>query len=119
MYMIPVIKSFRWAMHGLVTVWREERNFRVQSLLGFGVVVLAIYFRISLIEWIIIIACIAAVLSAEIVNTAIEDLCNKVEPNTDPVIGKIKDVMAGFVFVVCIAAAIIASIVMYAHYLAR
>ena len=50
---------------------------------------------------------VIAVLAAEIVNTAIEDLCNKVEPNTDSVIGKIKDTMGGFVFIVALGSAII------------
>lgn len=116
--MVNVLKSFGWAINGLVTVWREERNFRIQVILGLLVVGFGFYFHLSLLEWIVIVGCIAAVLSAEIINTAVEDLCNKVEPNTDPVIGKIKDVMAGFVFTVCVAVVIIASIIGYAHYAA-
>lgn len=116
--MANVMKSFGWALNGLATVWREERNFRIQIILGFLVVGLGFYFHLSLLEWIVIVGCITAVLGAEIVNTAVEDLCNKVEPNTDPIIGKIKDVMAGFVFVVCCAVAVIGSIVAYAHYIA-
>ena len=44
------------------------------------------------------------VLSAEILNTAVEDLCNKIEPNQDNAIGKIKDVVAAFVLVAVIGA---------------
>mgnify|MGYP001558541071 CR=1 FL=1 len=113
--MTPVIKSFGWAMHGLATVWREERNFRIQTILGVVVVAIGAYLHFSFLEWIIIIGCIASVLSAEIVNTAVEDLCNKIEPNTDPVIGKIKDIMAGFVFVVCLGATVVGAIVVYAR----
>lgn len=100
-------KSFKWAISGLRTVWREEVNFRIEVSIATVVVLFGIYVNFLVLEWMIIIACIGAVLSAEMVNTAIEDLCNKIEPNTDVAIGKIKDVMGGFVLVVCITAAII------------
>ena len=64
-----------------------------------------------MLEWMIVVGCIGAVLSAEMLNTAIEDLCNKVEPNTDPVIGKIKDMMGGFVLIVCTSSAVIGLLV--------
>ncbi len=94
-------------MHGVRTVWSEEVNFRIELFVGLVVVVLGFYFKLGLIEWVIVVECITAVLSAEMVNTAIEDLCNKVQPNTDPVIGKIKDTMGGFVFIVALGAAIV------------
>lgn len=105
--MNKLIKSFGWAMNGLRTVWREEVNFRIEVGIAAVVIIKAFYLKFSVLEWVIIVGCIGAVLSAEMVNTAIEDLCNKVEPNTDPVIGKIKDIMGGFVLLVCIASAAI------------
>lgn len=100
--MTKLIKSFEWAMNGIRTVWREEVNFRIEIFFGVLAVVLGTYLHILVFEWMIIAVCIGAVLAAEMLNTAIEDLCNKVEPNIDPVIGKIKDVMGGFVLVVSI-----------------
>lgn len=105
--MSKVIKSFGWAMNGLRTVWREELSFRIELTIGAILVVGAAILRFSIIEWIVLLGCIGAVLSAEIVNTAVEDLCDRIEPSFDPVIGKIKDTMAGFVlFIVVITSAI-------------
>ena len=101
------IKSCGWAMHGLRTVWQEEVNFRIEIGISLAVIALGIYFKFITLEWIILIACIGAVLAAEIVNTAVEDLCNKVEPNHDPLIGKVKDMMGGFVLLVAFFAGII------------
>lgn len=101
------MNSFGWAMNGIRTVWREEVNFRIEISIGILVVLFGIYLRLLVLEWMIIAACIGAVLAAEILNTAIEDLCNKVEPNTDPVIGKIKDIMGGLVLVVSITSVVI------------
>ncbi len=114
--MTKLIKSFGWAMNGLRTVWREEVNFRIELGIGVLVVLFGIYVDFLILEWMIIIACIGAVLSAEILNTAIEDLCNKIEPNTDPVIGKIKDTMGGFVLVVCIASSLIRLMIISNYY---
>lgn len=109
--MQKLFKSFGWAMNGLCTVWREEMNFRIELFVGLAVVALGFYFKLELIEWVVIVGCITAVLSAEMVNTAIEDLCNKVEPNTDPVIGKVKDIMGGFVFTVALGVAIVGALI--------
>ena len=115
--MIKLINSFGWAMNGLLTVWREEVNFRIETAIAIVVIGGGVYLNFTKLEWAFILVCISAVLSAEILNTAVEDLCNKIEPNTDPVIGKIKDMMSGFVLVVCITSAIIGAMVFTNHFL--
>lgn len=100
------IESFGWAKNGLRAVWLEERNFRIEVVIGMVAVALGIYRDFADWQWILLVIIIAFVLMAEIVNTAIEDICNKIEPKQDPVIGKIKDTMAGYVLVSSIAAAL-------------
>ena len=114
--MRKLIKSFSYAINGIYTVWLEEMSFRIQVWVTFFVVALGFYLKISSLDWIILINCIVAVLSAEMINTAVEDLCNKVEPRTDPIIGKIKDTTSGFVLVVATGAAII-GVILFSHYL--
>lgn len=108
--------SFGFAWNGLKTVWREERNFRIETVFAILVLFLVFYFKFSFIESSLCVVAIIMVLSAEILNTAVEDLCNKVEPNHDPIIGKIKDIMGGFVLVSVIGACIIAVLVSYHHF---
>ncbi len=114
--MSKFIKSCGWAMHGLRTVWREEVNFRIEVSISLAVIALGIYLKFLTLEWIILIACIGAVLGAEIVNTAVEDLCNKVEPNHDPLIGKVKDMMGGLVLLVAFFAGAI-GVLLFSGYL--
>jgi diacylglycerol kinase len=111
-----VIKSFGWAMNGLRTVWHEELSFRIEMVIGLILIVGAIFLNFSIFEWIVLLGCIGAVLSAEIINTAIEDLCNRIEPSFDPIIGKIKDVMAGCVFLVVIIATAIGILLLVNHF---
>lgn len=113
--MNKLIKSFDWATNGISTAWCEEANFRIEALAGFGVVMLGIYLGFSQLEWVIIIGCIGFVLSAEMVNTAVEDLCDRIEPSHDPVIGKVKDIMSGFVLIVSLTALII-GLVVFSNY---
>jgi diacylglycerol kinase (ATP) len=51
------------------------------------------------------------VLSAEAVNTAVEALADKLSPEPDPLIKRAKDVAAGAVLIVAIAALIIGIII--------
>lgn len=111
-----IIKSFGWAMNGIYTAWREEVNFRIEITVAFGVIASGLYLGFAKLEWVIIVECIVAVLAAELVNTAVEDLCNKVEPSTDPVIGKVKDIMGGFVFIVVVGAVIVGAMVFSNHF---
>lgn len=113
--MNKLIKSFSWAINGVRTVWREEVNFRIEIIIAIAVVAVGFYLNFTKLEWAFIIISICAVLSAEMVNTAIEDLCNKIEPNTDPIIGKVKDVMGGVVLLVCITSTIIGVMVITNH----
>ena len=102
-------------MSGIRTVWQEEVNFRIETVVAFLVIVGGIYLQFTKLEWAFIIISICAVLSAEIVNTAVEDLCNKIESNTDPIIGKIKDMMGGVVLLVCVTSVIIGVMVFTNH----
>lgn len=107
------LQSFSWARHGLKTVWKEERNFRIEVIIGIVVLTFGVLEGLTATKWALVFIAICLVLTAEIVNTAIEDICNKIEPNTDPVIGKVKDIMAGFVLVACISATLIGFIIFF------
>ena len=64
------------------------------------------YFNITSVEWIVIILCIVLVISFELLNTAIEELCNMIHPEQHPVIKKVKDIAAGAVLVAAIGSVI-------------
>ena len=111
-----VFNSFVFAWNGLKTTWKEEINFRIEILVSIVIIFCAFYFKFVIGEMLFCILSVVMVLSAEILNTAVEDVCNKIEPNQDPTIGKIKDIMAGFVLVTVIAAITITLIIFYHHF---
>lgn len=110
--------SFLCALNGLRAVLREERNFQIEIGIGVLVIASAFFFQFSFIEMALCFLAVGMVLAAEIVNTALEDLCDKVEPQRDAAIGKIKDIMAAYVLVSCLAALAIGIVVFKNHFLA-
>ncbi len=108
--------SFRFAINGLKTVWREEHNFRIEVIVAVLVGIIIFYFDFSFVESAFCIIAMTLVLSAEIINTVVEDMCDRIEPNEDPVIGKIKDTAGAFVLVSVIGAIVVGILVFYNHF---
>jgi diacylglycerol kinase (ATP) len=106
-----LIDSFKYAWGGIRTVFVQERNMRVHGVVALLAVVLGFYYRITSGEWIAILLCIGLVFILEIVNTAIETLVDLVQPNHDPLAGKVKDIAAGAVLVGAALAVIIGAII--------
>lgn len=115
--MEKTIKSFRDSLKGLKTVAREERNFKIEIVFACAVLFFIFYFEFTIIESLFLLTAILLVLTAEIINTAVEDLCDRVESNHDKVIGKIKDIMAAYVLVTVIGSIVIGLLVFYNHFL--
>ena len=83
---------------------KSERNARIHALATVLVLAAGLVLNLSPIEWALIAFSVAAVWSAEAFNTAIESLCDLVEPEFHPQIGHIKDIAAGAVLLAALAA---------------
>ncbi|MEP7238317.1 MAG: diacylglycerol kinase family protein [Ferruginibacter sp.] len=92
-------KSFAFAWNGLRICFVAGQNFRIHVVVAIVVVILAVLFNISAHEWIFICFCIAFVIIMEMLNTAIEKLCDVVHPAVHPGIKKVKDISAGAVLI--------------------
>ncbi|MEN1785666.1 MAG: diacylglycerol kinase family protein [Bacteroidota bacterium] len=106
-FIIDRFKSVGYALKGIVEVVRTEANFQVQIIVSTIVIAAGFYFDLTKIEWILQLFCIGLVLGVESLNTAIERLSDKVSPDFDPQIGKVKDLSAGAVLLVSITAIIV------------
>ena len=80
-------------------------------MLGMLSIALAAFLNISPTEWIIILVCIGSVLALEMFNSALEKLCDLVQPAPDPRIKAIKDMAAGTVLWVSVISAVITTII--------
>lgn len=101
------VNSLRNALAGLAIAWKEELNFRIQIACGIVTILAAWFLGVSQMEFLIIVLLIGFVLSAEALNTALEEFCDMVQRNPDPHIAKIKDLAAAAVLIASFTALII------------
>ncbi len=109
--MQKLIKSFSNALLGIAFLFKSQTNAQIELTIAGIVIIAGILLRISPAEWIIILLCIALVLSLEGINTAIEIFADKLHPEFDKEIGKAKDVAAGAVLIASIVSAIVGLII--------
>lgn len=104
-------KTFITAFNGISYFFKTERNGKIQAFVAAFVLLMGFYFSLSSIEWIFILLCIGTVLALEMMNSALEHLCNLVHYEYHPVIKTIKDVAAGAVLFASIISVIIGLII--------
>ena len=108
-----MVKAFGYAFNG----WKrgfEENNIKIHLWATFLVLIASIVFKISLAEFLIIILLIGLVISAELFNTAIEEVCNVIKAKlkldySDTTMAR--DLAAGAVLVVSMMALLIGLII--------
>ncbi len=105
------LRSFGFAWAGLKFVFSTQRNFRIHLLMAALVILLGIGLHISTMEWLVVLICIAFVLFAELINTAIEKLCDVVQQEIHPQIKLVKDIAAGAVLASAVMSAVIGVII--------
>ncbi|WP_045517709.1 diacylglycerol kinase family protein [Neobacillus niacini] len=110
-------KSFSFALTGIKTALWTERNMRIHLFVSIVVIGCAIFFSISKVEWLFVIAAIGGILSLELLNTAIERVVDLITEEYHPLAKQAKDLAAGAVFVYAIMAVVIGIIIFLPHVL--
>lgn len=108
---MKLVKSFAFAWAGIKSCLQSELNFRMHLVSALAAILLSLLFKISGTEWIAVCFCIALVITLEMVNTAIEKLCDVVSKETHPGIKSVKDIAAGAVLVAAAFSLVTAAII--------
>ena len=111
MSIVKLLRSFRYAFDGFGSAIRTEANVRWHLIataiaIGFGV-----FFRINSGEWIAITLCIGLVISAELFNTSLERLADRVTKENDELIKQSKDISAAAITVLALMSVVVGAIV--------
>jgi diacylglycerol kinase len=105
------IKSFNHAFNGLRILVKEEHNARIHMFVAVVVILVSFLLSVSQTEWLFVILAIGLVLSAEIVNTITENICDFISPEKHPKIKNIKDLSAAYVLITVFTLVIIVALV--------
>ena len=97
--------GFRHALDGIKEGFKSERSMRIHFVAAAAVIILGFALRISAGEWIACVSLIGLVISAELLNTALEHVVDICSPELNPRAKRVKDTAAAAVLVVSLAAA--------------
>ncbi len=109
-------KSQGYARNGLKLIYKNERNFRIDLLVTVFVICAGVFFQISHFEWIAISLVVSMVFISEVMNSAIEALCDTVSQDFKVNIKYAKDVSAGAVLVSALVS-VITGIIVFLPYI--
>ncbi len=107
--------SFAFAWQGIVHVVRTQRNMRVHLGAAAAVLAAAALLGVSRVELAVLLLCIMAVLSLEMLNTVVEAVVDLATEEYHPLAKIAKDVAAGAVLVTSIGAACIGLLILGPH----
>lgn len=108
---MKILRSFGHAISGLRYSFTTQVNFRIHILFSILAIAGGVVLNISTPEWLLVVVCMAVVLCAELLNTAIEKLCDVVQPHMHPGIKLVKDIAAGAVLIAAAGSVVVACII--------
>ena len=102
-----LVDAFRYALRGLVWAVVSERSVRLELLVLAVVIALGLALQLSASGWALVAAAAVAVLVTELINSSIEALADAVHPQHHDGIARAKDIAAGAVLLVSLAAVVV------------
>ena len=103
-----IVDGFTVAVRGIWRCMREEWHFRFHVVAAVYVSAFTPYFSLSRAEGAVLALTIAAVLAAELINSAVERAVDRIGTEQHPLSGLAKDMAAGAVLTVAVAAIVVA-----------
>ncbi|RYZ56748.1 MAG: diacylglycerol kinase [Proteobacteria bacterium] len=98
---------FGFAANGIKTAVKNEASFRTQLIIAILVLLVLGILGAKPLWWALVMLCIAAVLTAEMFNTALEQLIDHLHPERHTAIGIVKDCAAGAVLISSLSSVVI------------
>lgn len=96
-----LVASMEFAITGVITAFKEERNMRKHAISAILVTVAGAIFQITAIEWLFLLLAIFLVITFEIINSAIENVVDLASNYHFSMLAKnAKDMAAGAVLVI-------------------
>ncbi len=99
-----VLRSFGPALAGLAWALKTQRNLQVHAIATVLAVGFGVWLQLAAWEWCVVLLAVGLVWAAELLNTAIEVLADRVSKEREEPIRRVKDAAAAGVLVAALAA---------------
>jgi diacylglycerol kinase (ATP) len=106
----PLNQRLGFAWQGIAATWRNERSFRTQAIFALALPPALLLLDVSAIWWALCLTLVFLVLAAELFNTALEAMIDRLHPEIHPAIELAKDSAAGAVLLLSICAAMVGAL---------
>jgi diacylglycerol kinase (ATP) len=108
-------RAFQWSMKGLRAAWRHEASFRLEGYLCVILFPLGLWAGDGGIEKAILCGSLLAVLSAELLNSAVEAIVDKASPEFHELAGRAKDMGSAAVLLLMFNVMLCWALVLWPH----
>jgi undecaprenol kinase len=115
---MKIINSFKYAISGVAIAFSANLNLKIHLVLAVVAILLGLYLKLSHLELVLVTILIALVFSAEMINSAIEEVVDLLVSEHKVQAKIAKDVSAGMVLVVSIGA-LVCGIIIFLPYLIK
>jgi diacylglycerol kinase len=103
--------SFKFAMNGLVALFKNEHNSRIHLLAAIVTIIMGIIVKLNHYEWSLLIIVIGIVFLSELLNSSIESLADHINPERNELIMRAKDYSAAAVLISAIVAIVVGCLI--------
>ena len=93
-----MLHALRWSLNGLRQCWKLESSFRLEVYLFLPLAPLGWWLGGSPVERILLIGCMVALITAEVMNSALEAVVDRWGPEWHELAGRAKDMGSAAVF---------------------
>jgi len=107
------LESFNNAITGIIDTVRTERNMKIHLIVALGVLIVSFFFDITKYEFLILAVAITMVITAELINTAIEATIDMTTNYYHPLAKIAKNAAAGGVLITAINALLVGYIIFW------
>lgn len=101
-----------WSLHGLREGWRMEASFRLEVILCVILFPLGLWLGHDALEKALLAGSLLPVPAAEMLNSGLEAIVDKLWPGQDPVAGRAKDMGSAAVFLLMVNVLVIWTIIL-------
>jgi diacylglycerol kinase (ATP) len=108
-----LLKSFNYAIDGIVFALRTQRNMRIHFIVAVVVLASGLLVSISRLEFLVLLFAIALVITMELINTAIESAIDVTTTTFDPLAKIAKDVAAAAVLIASLNAVFVGYLIFF------
>ena len=113
---LGVWKAMLWSLKGLRAAWRHESSFRLEVILFIVLAPLACVLGDNGVARVLLIGSLLLVLSAELLNSAIEAVIERYGPEFHELAGRAKDMGSAAVFVVMMNVLLVWGLILVPRY---